>query len=101
MAILAIFTGNGFTKQMYEELRKGVGWEQNPPEKVIFHAASFDNSGNICVTDIWESEKDLDDYFDAKLKPVMERLNAPMPKREIFQVHNINAFRSIDTFKVK
>ena len=101
MAILAIFTANGFTKQMYEEFRKGVGWEQNPPEKVIFHAASFDNSGNIRMTDIWESEKDLDDYFNAELKPVMERLNAPMPKREIFQVHNINAFRSIDTYKVK
>jgi hypothetical protein len=26
MAILAIFTGDGFTKQMYEELRKEVDW---------------------------------------------------------------------------
>jgi hypothetical protein len=101
MAILAIFTGDGFTKQMYEELRKEVGWEHNPPADVILHAASFDNSGNIRVADIWESEQDLDNYFNNKLKPVMERLNAPMPKREIFRIHNINAFQSIDTYKVK
>ena len=81
----------GLPNKMYEELRKGVGWEQNPPANVILHAASFDNSGNICVADIWESGHDLDEYFNTKIKPVMERLNAPMPKREIFQVHNINA----------
>ena len=46
MAILAIVTGDGFTKQMYEQLRKEVDWEHKHPAGVIFHAASFDNSGN-------------------------------------------------------
>jgi hypothetical protein len=31
MAILAIFTGNNVTKQMYEALRKEVDWEHNHP----------------------------------------------------------------------
>jgi hypothetical protein len=101
MAILAIFTGNGFTKQMYEELRKEVDWEHNRPAGVILHSASFDNSGNIRVADIWESEQDLNNYFNNKLKPVMEKINAPLPKGEIFTVHNVNAFQGIDTYRVK
>jgi hypothetical protein len=101
MAILAIFTGDGFTKQMYEALRKEVDWEHNRPAGVIFHAASFDNSGNICVADIWESEQDLNNYFSNKLKPVMEKINAPLPKGEIFQIHNVNAYQGVDTYRVK
>jgi hypothetical protein len=101
MAILAIFTGDGFTKQMYEELRKEVDWEHNHPTGVIFHAASFDNSGNIRVADIWESEQDLNNYFNNKLKPVMEKINAPLPKGEIFQIHNMNAYQGVDTYRVK
>jgi hypothetical protein len=31
MAILGIFTGDGFTKQKYEELRKEVDWEHKHP----------------------------------------------------------------------
>jgi hypothetical protein len=101
MAILAIFTGEGFTKQMYEELRKEVDWEHNRPRGVILHAASFDNSGNIRAADIWESEQDLNNYVNSTLKPVMEKINAPMPKGEIFPIHNVNAYQGVDTYRVK
>ena len=54
MAILAIFTGNGVTKQMYDQLRKEVDWEHKHPKGVIFHSAGFDDSGNnLRVADIW------------------------------------------------
>jgi hypothetical protein len=101
MAILTIFTGDGFTKQMYEELRREVDWEHNLPTGIIFHAAGFDNLGNLRVADIWESEDDLNNYFNNKLKPAMERINAPMPKGEITPIHNVNAYRGIDIYKVK
>lgn len=101
MAILGIFTGVGFTKQMYEELRKEVNWEQNHPAGIILHAAGLDNSGNIQVADIWESEQDLNNYFSSTLKPAFEKINAPMPKGEIFQIHNVNAYQGIDTYRVK
>jgi hypothetical protein len=53
MAILAIFTGNNITKQMYESLRKEVDWEHKHPTGGIFHAAAFDDSGNnIHVADV-------------------------------------------------
>lgn len=67
MAILAIFTGNNVTKQMYEALRKEVDWEHNHPAGVILHAAGFDESGNnVRVADIWESEEDLNNFVSSR-----------------------------------
>lgn len=100
MAILGIFTGDGFTKQMYEDLRKEVDWEHKHPKDVILHAAGLDDSGNIRVVDVWESEQDLNNYVNSRIKPVMERINAPMPKGEIIPIHNVNAFQGVDTYRV-
>jgi hypothetical protein len=102
MAILAIFTGNGVTKQMYDQLRKEVDWEHKHPTGVILHSAGFDDSGNnLRVADIWESEQDLNSYVNSRLKPVMERLNIPMPKGEIYPVHNVNAYAGVDMYKAR
>jgi hypothetical protein len=101
MAILGIFTGQGFTKQMYENLKKEVDWENNPPTGVILHAAGLDNSGNIQVADLWESEQDFNNFATTRLKAGFEKINAPMPKGEIYQVHNVNAFQGIDSYKRK
>lgn len=62
MAILAIFKANGITKEMYETLREEVDWERQHPDGVVLHAAAFDNSGNFCVDDIWESEEHLNKF---------------------------------------
>jgi hypothetical protein len=101
MAILASFSGDGFTKQVYEELRKEVDWEHKNPKGVIFHAAGLDNSGNIRIADVWESEQDLNNFINSRIKPVMERINAPMPKGEIVSIHNVNAFQGVDTYRVR
>jgi hypothetical protein len=101
MAILAIFTGDGFTKQMYEQLRKEVDWEHNHPIDIVLHTAGLDESGNIHVADIWESEQDLNNYINSKIKPAMERINAPMPNGEIIPIHNVNAYPVVDKYKVK
>jgi hypothetical protein len=101
MAFLGIFTGDGFTKQKYEDLRKEVGWEQNRPAGVIFHAAGLDSSGIIHVADIWESEQDFNNFLNSRLKPAMEKINLPMPKGELIPIHNVNAWQGIDSYKVK
>ena len=101
MTILAIVTGEGMTKEMYESLRKEVNWEGNPPPGVIFHAASFDSSGNLRVADIWESEDHLNNFFKTRLTPSMQKGKMPTPKVEVFQIHNINALPGIDSYKVR
>jgi hypothetical protein len=42
MAVLAIFKGDGFTKEMYQKLRQELDLEHNNPEGGIFHATAFD-----------------------------------------------------------
>ena len=102
MTILALFTGNNLTKQMYESLLKEVDWVHNHPPGGIFHAAAFDNSGNnIHVADVWESEDDLNKFVKEKLMPAMQQLNIPVPHMEIFQIHNVNAFSGIEKYRIK
>jgi hypothetical protein len=93
--------GDGFTKQIYEHLRKEVDWEHKHPQGAIFHAAGFDNSGNIRVADIWESEQDFNNFVNNRLKPALEKINASMPKGEIVSIYNVNAYQGLDTYRVK
>lgn len=101
MAVLCKFEGDGFTKEMYEELRKQIDFEHNHPKGEIFHAVGFGDSGKFHVVDIWESEEDFNNFVKNKLKPVLEKINAPMPKGEIIPIYNANAFQGIDSFRVK
>ncbi len=101
MPILVINKAEGFTKDMYETLRREVNWEGNPPPGIILHAASFDNSGNNdCVADIWQSEDQWNNFLNTRLKPIMQKGNMPLPKTQIYQIHNVNALPAIDRYKV-
>ena len=82
-------------------LKKKLIGKTIPPTGVILHAAALDNSGNIQVADIWESEQDLNNFSTTRLKAGFDKINAPMPKGEIYQVHNVNAFQGIDSYKRK
>ncbi len=101
MPILVIFTGNNITKQLYEKLRKEVDWEHQHPSGLILHAAAFDDSGNnVHVTDIWESEKDLNNFVSKKLMPIMQDNRVPIPNVEMFQINDVSAYPGIDKYKV-
>jgi hypothetical protein len=103
MTILAVhlYTGGGFTKDMYENVRKEVNWEGNPPAGVIFHAASFDDSGNFCLAEVWESEDQWNNFVNTSLKSSMQKANVSPPKTQIFQIHKIDALRGLDSYKVR
>jgi hypothetical protein len=51
MAVLCILSGEGFTKEQYEEIKKEVDWEHNQPKGEIFHAIGFGNSGTYHVVE--------------------------------------------------
>lgn len=88
MAILLIAKGEGFTKDIYENARNEVNWEANPPPGMIFHASSFDESGNLRVVDIWESENQLNNFLNTRLKPYLQKVNVSLPKGEIYPIYN-------------
>ncbi len=99
MAILAIFTGN-INQSQYEALRTEVKWEQQQPQGGIFHAASFDEAGNIHVADVWESPEELNAFVEQRLAPAMQRLQIAPPEVSVFPVHNINAYAAIEQYKI-
>ena len=92
MTIMAIFTGKGFTKDMYERLRKEVGWETEPIDGWIMHAACFDELGDIRMTNVWESTEKMTEGFVSRLMPVMQKIGIPEPRVEVYPAHNVNVF---------
>ena len=78
-----------------------MNWEGNPPPGLIFHAASFDDSGNIRVADIWESEDQWKNFLNTRLMHYMQKAKAPQLKMKIFQIHNINALPGLDSYKIR
>ena len=95
MAILAIITANGFTRQMYDTVRKEVGWEYSYPPGAMVHAASFDENGNIHVADLWHSQENMEDFVNTRLMPVIQQNNFPLPQVEVYPVHNVNAYADV------
>ena len=95
MAIMAIFTGKGFTKDMYERLRQEVGWETEPIDGWLMHTACFDESGDIRMVNIWESTEKMQEGFSSRLMHVMKKIGIPAPQVEIFPAHNLNVFTAI------
>ena len=101
MAVLAIFTGVGFTKTMYESLRPEVKWESNLAPGGLFHVSGFDDQGNLHVADVWESTEAMNAFVTTRLAPGMQRLGIPMPQVSVFPVHNINLYAAAQKFLLR
>ncbi len=96
MKVLAIFTSNEITKEIYESLRKEIGWETRQPPGAIFHAAGLDEAGHIHVADVWESAEALKAFVDSRLLPAMKKLGVPPPTATVYPAHNINAYQAVE-----
>ena len=92
MAIIAVFTGKGFTKDMYERLRQEVGWETEPIDGWIMHAVHFVESGDLHMINIWESTEKMKEGFVSRLMAVMQKIGIPEPQVEIYPAYNVNVF---------
>ena len=101
MAILALFTGEGITQEMYDALRREVDWEHQQPQGAILHAASFDEAGKPHVADIWSSPDTLNAFVGTRLLPAMQKLRIPQPDVAVYPLHNVNAFATIQDYLLK
>ncbi|MGH9925558.1 MAG: hypothetical protein ACRD5B_09290 [Nitrososphaeraceae archaeon] len=95
MAILAIFKANGITKEMYEALRKEVDWEHQHPDGAVLHAGAFDDSGNFCVADIWESQEHLNNYINNRLLPVIKKIICQCLRERFFKSMMLVLFQAL------
>ena len=92
MAIIAIFSGKGFTKDMYERLRQEVGWETEQIDGWIIYSVGFDESGDLHMVNIWESIEKMQEAFASRLSPVMKKIGIPAPQAEVYPAYNVNVF---------
>jgi len=99
MAVLAFFTGK-ISKSQYEALRKEVNWENQQPQGGVFHAASFDDSGHIHAADVWESSEMMNSFVEKRLMLAMQKLQIAPPDVAVYPIYNINAYRSIEKYKI-
>ncbi len=80
---------DGITSDQYEKLRKVVNWEGNRPTGGVFHVASFGNNA-AHVTDIWESEAELNNFLQNRLMPGVAQVGIQgQPQVEVYPVHAI------------
>ncbi len=94
MKIIAIITGKGFTKDMYETLRQEVRWETEQIDGWIMHAVRFDESGDIHMINIWESTEKMSEAFVSRLMPVMKKIGIPEPQVKVYPAYNVNVFKT-------
>jgi len=88
MKIVALVTGEGLTKNLYDQLMRDMKIEENPPTGLITHIATFDSNG-IRVTDVWESENDFNTFAENRLKPGFQKIGYNnRPKTETYPLHN-------------
>ena len=100
MAVLAVFTGTGITRGMYETLRKEVKWESSHPDGAILHACAFDDSGDLHVADVWESPEAMNEFVERRLVPAMRKHGVPPPSVEVYPVHNTNIYPGAERFRL-
>ena len=90
MRILVRFTAApGVTADQYDEtirrLEKSGDWL---PEGLEYHVA-FKSNGNFRVTEIWDSQKQLD-TFGERLMPVLSDVGIELSgKPEVLEIHNV------------
>ena len=95
MTVIAIITGNGFTKDMYDRLRQEVGWESEKFDGWIMHAVRFDESGDLHMINIWESTEIMNQTFANRLMPVMRKIGIPEPRVEVYPAYSVHVFTTI------
>jgi hypothetical protein len=87
MPIVMIMEWEGVTPAQYDDVRKLVNWEGEPPKGGLFHAAAFGPTG-LRVTDLWETAEDFGRFTELRLMPGVQKIGLKgQPKVEIFPAH--------------
>ena len=90
MAVCLVMQFTGVDAAKYEAVMKELGLQSanaNWPKGIISHVAGFDSDG-MYVVDVWESQRDFDEFADSRLKPAFEAVGGlPMPRVTAFNVH--------------
>jgi hypothetical protein len=85
MATVMLMHWPEVTKEKYEEVRRDVNWEGEPPAGAKFHTAWIAADG-FHVLDLWDSPADFENFVQKRLMPSVQKVGVDgQPKVEIFE----------------
>ena len=88
MSVLIRFAPASLTVEQYEEsvrrIQENGEW---PPDGMEYHVC-FGSDGNLRVSEIWDSQEQLD-AFGERLMPVLSEVGIEPGRPEVLEVHNI------------
>jgi len=88
MSVLIRFAPASLTAAQYDEsIRRLEGSGVFPPDGLDYHVC-FGTDGNLRVSEIWDSQEQLD-AFGEQLMPVLSEVGIDPGEPELVQVHNI------------
>jgi hypothetical protein len=89
MSVLIRFTpASATTTEQYDEtIRRLQEGGDFPPDGMEYHVC-FLSDGNVRVSEIWDSQEQLD-AFGKRLMPLLEEAGIDPGEPEILQIHNI------------
>jgi len=89
MSVLVRFAPAGATttEQYDETIRRLQAAGDFPPDGMEYHVCFLSN-GNVRVSEIWDSQEQLD-AFGQRLMPVLAEVGIDPGEPEILEIHNI------------
>ncbi len=97
MAIGVYFNFANTTLEQYDEVSRRLNdgqllteLSQWPGGEILEHAAWEEESGSVCVFDVWESVEAFQS-FGEKLMPIIGEVGLPQTEPHIVQLHNFIA----------
>jgi hypothetical protein len=74
-------------------------FENKHPAGGVFHAASFDDAGDVHVADVWESVDALSAFAQTALMPAFAKHNIAPPTVSVYPTHEVLAYASVDKYQ--
>jgi hypothetical protein len=88
MSVLIRFAPASLTTAQYDEsVRKLEESGDFPPDGLDYHVC-FGTDGNLRVSEIWDSQEQLD-AFGERLMPVLSEVGIDPGEPELMEIHNI------------
>jgi len=88
VSIVVRFHPANLTAERYDQVVQQLDEAQSPPDGRDYHVC-FGSEGNLTVSEIWDSQEQLDAYRE-RLMPVLAEAGIEMAgEPEVFEVHHI------------
>jgi hypothetical protein len=90
MAIMMILELEGVPPEQYARVSEkiGIASDADAPDGLISHVAAIDESGEMVIVDLWESEQALGAFVEKRLGPALAEAGIPPSQPRIHPVHN-------------